>query len=371
MKFSCEKSLLQSAISTASRTAAVKSAIPALEGLLIEAMSDKISITGYDLKTGIKTSIPADIAETGNIVVNSRLFGEIIRKLADDVVNIDVDENLMVRISCGMSEFNIIGISAEDYPDLPSVDYQNAVFIAESTLKGMISQTIFAVSDNEARPIHTGALFEIDSDSLTMVAVDGYRLALRKESISSAETDIKSFVVPGTALSEVEKIAGDGDEVIKITVGSKHIMFVIGTTVLITRRLEGEFLNYRNTIPQTSKYEISADRRDIITAVDRVSLIISDRVRTPVRFTFGLNNLKVRTATPLGRANDECAVQGDGEELEIGFNSKYILDALKAAPADKIKINLSSGVSPCIIVPEDSGDKFLYMILPVRLKNEA
>lgn len=371
MKFSCEKSLLQSAISIASRTAAVKSAIPSLEGLLIEAINEKIHITGYDLKTGIRTAVPADITETGNIVINSRLFGEIIRKLPDDVVNIDIDENLMIRITCGMSEFNIVGISAEDYPDLPSVDYNNSVFLPEKTMKDMISQTIFAVSDNEARPIHTGALFEIEENSLTMVAIDGYRLALRKEVISKDETNIKKFVVPGTALNEVEKILSDSEELVKITVGSKHIMFIIGTTMLITRRLEGEFLNYRNTIPKSNKYIISAVKRDVITAVDRVSLIISDRVKSPVRFTFSLNKLKVRTATPLGKANDECDVQGDGEELEIGFNNKYMLEALRAAPSDKIKMELSSGISPCIITPEDGSDKFLYMILPVRLKNEA
>lgn len=372
MKFSCEKSLLQSAISTAMRTAAAKSVIPSLEGLLIEAMPDKVFITGFDLKTGIKTALPSDTAETGSIVINSRLFGEIIRKLPDDVVNIETDDNMAVNITCGMSRFDIIGISADDYPDLPSVDYDNSIYLPEKTMKEMISQTIFAVSDNEARPIHTGALFEVENGELTVVAIDGYRLALRKEKISLDETNIKTFVVPGVALNEAERILSDSDsDDVKVTVGSKHITFTIGTTTLVTRRLEGEFLNYRNALPQTCKYTITAEKRDIITSVDRVSLIISDRVKSPVRFRFEDGKLKVAATTPLGRANDECPVQGDGEGLEIGFNNKYILDALRAAPADTVRLELSSGVSPCLIKPESGEGNFLYMVLPVRLKNEG
>lgn len=262
------------------------------------------------------------------MVINARLFGEIIRKLPDDVVSISVDEKYMTHIACGMSEFDIMGIPAADYPELPSVDYQNSIYVPEATLKAMISQTLFAVSTNEARPIHTGSLFELENGQLTIVSVDGYRLALRREAIEKSEIENCSFVVPGTALSEVEKIASDGEELVKITLGSKHIMFTIGGTILISRRLEGEFLNYKNSIPKTSKYSIVAEKKDLIDAVDRVSLIISDKLKSPVRCVFEDGCLKVYTQTALGRASDECAVTGDGEGLEIGFNNKYILDAL-------------------------------------------
>lgn len=367
MKFSCEKSLLQSAVNTASRAASLKSAVPSLEGLLIEAHSD-LKISGYDLKTGIIVSLPADISEEGDIVINARLFGEIIRKLPDDVVNISVDEKYMIHIACGMSEFDIMGMPASDYPELPSVDYQNSIYVPETVLKAMISQTIFAVSTNEARPIHTGSLFELENGILTIVSVDGYRLALRREAIEKSEIESCSFVVPGTALSELEKIASDGEELVKITLGSKHIMFTIGETVLISRRLEGEFLNYKNSIPKTSKYSIIAEKKDIINAVERVSLIISDKLKSPVRCVFEEGCLKVFTQTALGRASDECTVTGDGEGLEIGFNNKYILDALKAAPASTVTMQLSTGISPCVLVPADDKKNFIYMILPVRLK---
>ncbi len=368
MKFSCEKSALVAAIAISSRAAAAKSAVSALEGLLIEA-DENVSVTGYDLKTGIRSTVNADVEEHGSVVINARLFSDIIRKLPDEIVYINVNLKYTINIKCGLSDFSIIGMSADEYPDLPNVDGQNSIYMKESELKAMISQTNFAVSDNESRPIHTGALFELDNDVLTVVAVDGYRLALRRERVAKTEIGKTSFVVPGTALSEVERIASDNDNLIKITAGAKHIMFVIGTTVLISRRLEGEFLNYRASIPQASKFSIEADKRQLTETIERVALIISDKFKSPVRCLFQNGIMRASTTTTLGKAVDECQVQGDGEGLEIGFNNRYILDALRAVPADKIRLQLSTGVSPCVIVPTDNSRNFLYLILPVRLKN--
>lgn len=372
IRFSCEKALLLSAVTTASRAAAAKSAVPTLEGLLIEAESDKVRISGYDLKTGITASFNADVMESGSIVLNAKLFGDIIRKMPDDIVTVDTDDALMTIITCSVSKYQIVGTQSEDYPELPLVDCQNSVSVQEKTLKAMISQTNFAVSDNDARPIHTGTLFEIEEGVLTMVAVDGYRLALRREKISEEKKDSFSFVVPGSALSEVEKIASDSEEQIQITLGTKHIMFTIGDTTLISRRLEGEFLNYKNSIPQSGKYNIKASRRAVIESVERVSLIISDKLKSPVRCTFTDGILQLATMTALGKASDECPVEGNGENLEIGFNNKYLLDAFKAAPADSVVMQLTTSVTPCVIVPPGDDDSFLYMILPVRLRaNES
>ncbi|MCL2201705.1 MAG: DNA polymerase III subunit beta, partial [Oscillospiraceae bacterium] len=199
--------------------------------------------------------------------------------------------------------------------------------------------------------------------------VDGYRLALRREALEGEVTSNLSFVVPGTALGEVEKIASDGEGVVKITLGSKHIMFTIGDTILISRRLEGEFLNYKNSIPQQAKFQIKVDKDELISSVERVSLIISDKLKSPVRCVFGDGIVNLFSASSLGKASDECAAEGNGEELEIGFNDKYLLEALKAAPADNVTLELNTGVTPCIISPAgDEKNNFLYMILPVRLK---
>ena len=367
MKFSCEKALLQAAISTTSRAVSPKSSIPALEGILLEAGND-LRLTGYNLETGIRTIVPADIREEGTLVLGARLFGEIVRKLPDDIVTFQ-SENYMVNIKCGMSEFNILGTDPEEFPELPTVDYQNSLILPQSRLKAMISQTLFAVSDNESRPIHTGSLFEVDSEGLTIVSVDGYRLALRHESIDKKEgAETFSFVVPGAALSEVEKICSDVDEPASVTQGARHVMFKVGDTMLVSRRLEGEFLAYRQAIPRNNTIHVEGETRALLSSIDRVSLIISDKLKSPLRCVFDSNLLKISTKTAIGDAYDECPLSGDGGGLEIGFNNKYLMDALKAAPADKVRLELTTGVSPCVILPTEGEENFLYMVLPVRLK---
>ena len=367
MKFSCEKALLQAAISTTSRAVSPKSSIPALEGILLEAGSD-LRLTGYNLETGIRTIVPADIREEGTLVLGARLFGEIVRKLPDDIVTFQ-SENYMVNIKCGMSEFNILGTDPEEFPELPTVEYQNSLILPQSRLKAMISQTLFAVSDNESRPIHTGSLFEVDSNGLTIVSVDGYRLALRHEAIDKKEgAETFSFVVPGAALSEVEKICSDVDEPASVTQGARHVMFKVGDTMLVSRRLEGEFLAYRQAIPRNNTIHVEGETRALLSSIDRVSLIISDKLKSPLRCVFDSNLLKISTKTAIGDAYDECPLSGDGGRLEIGFNNKYLMDALKAAPADKVRLELTTGVSPCVILPTEGEENFLYMVLPVRLK---
>jgi len=367
MKFSCEKALLQAAISTTSRAVSPKSSIPALEGILLEAGSD-LRLTGYNLETGIRTIVPADIREEGTLVLGARLFGEIVRKLPDDIVTFQ-SENYMVNIKCGMSEFNILGTDPEEFPELPTVEYQNSLILPQSKLKAMISQTLFAVSDNESRPIHTGSLFEVDGNGLTIVSVDGYRLALRHEAIDKKEgAETFSFVVPGAALSEVEKICSDVDEPASVTQGARHVMFKVGDTMLVSRRLEGEFLVYRQAIPRNNTIHVEGDTRALLSSIDRVSLIISDKLKSPLRCVFDSNLLKISTKTAIGDAYDECPLSGDGGGLEIGFNNKYLMDALKAAPADKVRLELTTGVSPCVILPTEGEENFLYMVLPVRLK---
>ena len=364
MKFSCEKALLQAATS---RAVSPKSSIPALEGILLEAGSD-LRLTGYNLETGIRTIVPADIREEGTLVLGARLFGEIVRKLPDDIVTFQ-SENYMVNIKCGMSEFNILGTDPEEFPELPTVEYQNSLILPQSRLKAMISQTLFAVSDNESRPIHTGSLFEVDSNGLTIVSVDGYRLALRHEAIDKKEgAETFSFVVPGAALSEVEKICSDVDEPASVTQGARHVMFKVGDTMLVSRRLEGEFLAYRQAIPRNNTIHVEGETRALLSSIDRVSLIISDKLKSPLRCVFDSNLLKISTKTAIGDAYDECPLSGDGGGLEIGFNNKYLMDALKAAPADKVRLELTTGVSPCVILPTEGEENFLYMVLPVRLK---
>lgn len=366
MKFSCEKALLSTAVSVTSRAVAAKSSIPAMEGILIEAGA-QLRLTGYNLETGIQATVPADIRERGSLVLSARLFGEIVRKMPDDVV-VFSSEGYMVNIKCGLSEFNILGTDPEEFPELPTVDQQNSLVLPQPVLRSMISQTLFAVSDNESRPVHTGSLFDVGGNTVTVVSVDGYRLALRRETVveKKGAADF-SFVVPGSALGEVEKICAS-EEAITVTQGARHILFQTGDIILVCRRLEGEFLPYKNAIPRNNTIKVECDTRALLSSIERVSLIISEKLKSPLRCVFGDGMVSITTKTAIGDAADQCAIIGSGQDLEIGFNNKYLMDALKAAPADRLRLEFSSGVAPCVILPAEGEESFLYMVLPVRLK---
>ncbi|MDD3346078.1 DNA polymerase III subunit beta [Oscillibacter sp.] len=369
MKFSCEKALLQNAITVASRAVAQKSSIPALEGLLLHA-DQELTISGYNMQTGIRTKLSANVTDGGDLVLNARLFGDIIRRMPDDVVTFSADEKQMVHLCCGDADFDILGLSAADYPDMPEVEDEYSVSLQQKTLRAMIEEVAFAVSTNESRPVHTGALFEISDSGLTMVAVDGFRLAVRREPLEKMEGGAFFFVAPGSALNEVKNICGDVEDLAAVTLGKRHILFEVGNTELICRRLEGEFLDYKNAIPRKNPISVIADTKQLIESIDRVSVVISDKLKSPVRCLFDYDKVVLSAKTGNGESKDVCRLCGDGGGLEIGFNNRYLMEALRYAPADTVKIELNTGVSPAIIVPTEGAENFLYMVLPVRLKGE-
>ena len=367
LRFSCEKALLQSAVATASRAVAAKSSIPALEGILLEGTTC-LTLSGYNMQTGIRTAFEAEVHQEGRIVLNARLFGEIIRKMPDDIIVFSADDKYMVHLTCGDASFDILGLSADDYPELPEVDDEYSVSIQQRTLKAMINQTSFAVSTNESRPVHTGSLFEISDAGLTVVSVDGFRLALRREPLEKIEGGSFRFVAPGSALKEVENICQDSDELIQVIQGKRHLLFEAGSTQLICRRLEGEFLDYRNAVPRNNPICVEVENKAMLESLDRVSVVISEKLKSPVRCVFDSDRVYLSAKTGNGEAKDICAVSGDGAGLEIGFNNRYLMDALRYAPAERVRMELNTGISPCIITPVSGEDNFLYMVLPVRLK---
>lgn len=369
MKFVCEKSLLVNAISIASRTVAQKSAISALEGIYVKA-GLHLYLSGYNLETGVTVTVPADIAEEGECVMPARLFFDIVRKLPDEEVSVSVDRDFKVSIQAGITHFTITALSAEDYPELPDVEFENSIQIPQRNLRELISGTIFSVSENQTRPIQTGCLIEVEPDSITMVAVDGYRLALRRYYPEKSTERTLKLVVPAAALKEVEKILGDTDEPAYFTLGRKHILFEMDDVTLVCRILEGDFLDWRRVVPTDNPIKLVANRDSLAASIDRVSLITSEKIKSPVRCCFGENMGDFRTVTTVGAAHDVCSLAGDGKELEIGFNCRYLLDALKAVPTEEVTLELSNGLSPIVMTPCDGSGTYAYMVLPVRLKAE-
>ena len=369
MRFTCEKSMLMTGLSITGRTVAQKSVLSAIEGILCKA--DKgLTLTGFNMETAIIYNIDADVSEEGICVLPAKLFGDIIRRLPEGPVTVSVDENFKVSVKAGYASFNISAESAADYPELPDVGSGKSVKIPQNALKDLISGTIFAVSENQGRPVHTGVKFEVEKDTVSSIAVDGFRLARRTYHAEEAVELSLSFVVPAQGLKEVEKILTDSEEMAYFTMGAKHILFTIGEATLICRLLEGEFLDWRRVVPTNCPVKLVANVSDLVSSIERVGLIVSEKYKSPVRCLFSDNVLKMKTNTTIGVAEDRCSIAGNGRELEIGFNVRYLADALRAVPSEEVVLELTNGLSPIVMTPVEGEKKdFSYMVLPVRIAN--
>lgn len=368
MRFTCEKNSLIQGLNIASRTVAAKSPLSAIEGVLCKA-GVNLTLTGFNMETAITYEIDADVADPGSCILPARLFGDIIRRLPEGSVTIVVDENYRVSIRAGYASFTISAESSEDYPELPDVNDGRPVSMPQNEMKALISGTIFSVADNQARPIHNGVKFEVTNETITAVAVDGFRLARRTYHVEEGTGRTMSFVVPSQSLKEVEKILTDTEDGVSFTMGTKHILFQIGGATLVCRLMEGEFLDWRRVVPTGSPIKLVANVSDMSASVERVGLIVSEKYKSPVRCVFSRNELLMRTSTTIGAAEDKCSLAGDGKELEIGFNVRYIADALKAVPSEEVTLELTDGLSPIVMTPVDEKYDFAYMVLPVRIKN--
>lgn len=367
MNIICDKDLLVQSLSNVSRAVSGKSTLPTLEGILIKAHDDKLHLTGYDLDMGISTSIDCKIIDEGDIVISAKLLLDMIRKLPGDEVSISTDEKLLTEIKSGLTEYTILGMNPHDYPELPSVHDANVVSINSGILKSMIDQTLFAIATTDAKPVHTGSMFDLSKDLLTIISVDGYRLAMRKEAIKN-EHELR-YIVPGKTLSEISKLLSDDDKTVMMEISRKHIVFRIDDYSVISRLLEGEFLDYASAIPQSSTTTVKIPVRAFMESIERTSLLISDRLKSPLRVKFTQEKIKLSCSTSIGKAYDELDCKITGSEVEMGFNNKYILDALKASDCDELKLEISGPLSPMKVVPLE-GDCFLFLVLPVRLKTE-
>ena len=367
MKFSCDKATLQSAISTTARAVASKSSIPALGGVLLKCAGERLTVCGYNLTVGIRVEIPVEGEEDGEIVLDAALFGGIVSKMPDDAVTLDSGENYRTKLTCGNASFEISGLDAGEFPELPEVEEAGGVELPEKTLRQMIQQTSYAIGTNENHPAQTGALFEVAKGRLTVVSSDGFRVALRRESIAYAGDGFE-FIVPGNALREAEKICADSDRPVRISVGDRHIRFGADGAEIICRRLEGKFIDYKKAIEAKGTATMTVTPRSMLESLERVTVVVNDKMKAPIRCRFGAGSVALSADTGMGAARDVCRYEGDGGDVEIGFNGRYLAEAMKYAPAEKVKLHISTPVSPGIIVPTDGGDSFLYLVLPVRLK---
>ena len=366
MKFLCKKQSLYDAITNVSKAVAERSTNPLLEGMRFHLDGDLLELTGYDLEIGIRTSVLVNSDDECTFILKPRLFSEIIRKMPEDDILIEISESFHITISSGNTSYNLSALDGEEYPELPEKETKEVMTISQPVLKNMINQTIFAVAVSEAKPILKGELFEIQNSTLTMVAIDGYRLAVRREAIKF--DDVARFVVPSKSLSEASKLLSDNEnDFCQMYLSEKHIIFELGSYLIYSRLLEGEFHPYESAIPKSFTTEVVVDRKELITSLERAMLVISDKVPTPIRCHFENNEIKFSCVAELGKFSDEMKADISGPAMEIGFKCKYLIDPLKVIDDEKVKLQMGGSLLPMKIVPL-SGEQYTYLVLPVRLK---
>ena len=372
MKIVCDKDTILKAINSVVKGVASKTTMPILEGILIQTNDNEIKLTTYDLEIGIEYIMEAEVKEQGCTVVNAIMFSEIIRKLPDTEIYISVNDKNLLEIECEGSLYKLATMNPEEFPELPKIEVENSIEVEQSVLKNMIRKTIFAVSSEESRPIFTGCLFEIENNKLTLVSVDGFRLALRSIYLNKQSNDFKA-VIPGKTLNEVNKIISDSFDSIKIGVARNQALFEMDNCKVVTRILDGEFLNYKNVIPTNWETRIKVNKSNIQNSFERISLISASTVekekKYPVKVQVDIGKVIISCTNQTGDAKEELYVATEGKNLEAGFNPKYFLDSLKAIEDEEVYVEFGSSISPCLIKSIENND-YTYMILPIRLKEE-
>jgi DNA polymerase-3 subunit beta len=360
MNFKLQKNELSQALGTVNKATAIKSTIKALESVLFTLSANEMKLTGYDLEQGIETTIGAESFDSGTFLVNGELLNSMIKKMPNEDIDFNIDNNILT-VSSGKSNMSLPIASEEEYPSLPEFEETSKITLLQETLSSMINQSIFAVATNDMKPVLTGELFEIYNNQLNVVAIDGYRMAMKMADVNAEDTKI---IIPSKCLQNVAKILKNGT--CDICISQKYVKFVIGDYSVFTRLLEGEYHNYKANIPQASVTEVTLKTKDLTDCLGRCELLINDRIKSPIKCKFENGLLSIDLKTTIGRMSDKIDCEITGGKIEIGFNVKYLLDALKAIDDENVTLFLNGSNSPMLI----KGDNYTYLVLPVRLKNE-
>jgi len=365
MKLKINQNELNKSINIVQKAVSARTPLPILSGILIEAKDNMLILTATDLDLGIKTYSPCDVEEEGAIVVQSKLIGDFVRKLpSNSYVNIETMENNNIEIKCLNSEINMLGNSASEYPENTFDNDGDSLFIKGEALKNLIKYTYFAAAQENIKPIFTGCLMEIKNNLCTFVALDGYRMAVKKIPVEYGGNI--SVVVPSKALLEILRIIEENKEDIEITVSESHISFKIENTTIISNLLEGKFMDYEGIIKDNFVTVVKAEASDIRDSVERASLLAKDDKNNLIILDIRDKSMQINSASEYGNVEENLSVEKTGEDLKIGFNSKYLLDFLKVIDSEKISINLIGKNNPCFITEEENKD-YIYMVLPVRI----
>ena len=368
MRFTIDRVSFCDAVTNLTKSVATKATFPVLEGILMTTKNDNLILKAYNLEMGMTKELEINCIEEGSIVLNAKLLGDILRRLSDDTVVVEVNERLICKIKSGSVMFDIMGMPSTDFPEMPTIDECERVVINKGVLREMIQGTVFAAAGPEMlKPILTGLLFECSNNGLCIVGVDGIKLALRRENLNIGKNI--NFVISARTIGEAVKINSSDEEDTEFFIGRRHIALVIGGYSIISRRIEGDFIDYNKIVPASFSTTVKVKTKDLCNIIERISLIINDQLKTPIRCKIESEKIVFSCETALGKAVENYAADINGQEFEIGLNSKFLLETVRATEAEEILINFNGPYSPVIILPT-SGNDFMYMVMPIKLKAE-
>ncbi len=364
MKIICEKSELVKGVSIVSKAVPSKTTMPILECILIDATIGNIKLTANDMELGIQTEIEGTITERGMIAIDAKIFSEIVRKLPDNEVTIETDENLQTTIVCEKSIFNIAGRPGEEFSYLPIIEKEDSIEISQFTLKDVIRQTIFSISDTESNKLMTGELFEIKENMLRVVSLDGHRISIRKVALKEAVND-KKLIVPGKTLTEVSKIlSGEAESVVNISYTNNHIVFEFDNTIVVSRLIEGDYFKIDQMISSDYDTKVKINKRELLNCIDRATLLVREGDKKPIIIDINDEIMELKIKSQIGSMDEEIVIEKEGKDLLIGFNPKFLIDALRVIDDEEVTLYLMNAKSPCFI--RDEMESYIYLILPVN-----
>lgn len=364
MKFVCSKSSLSSALQIVSKAVPSKTTMSILECVMIDATEDFIRFIANDMEMGIQTDIEGNIIENGYVAIDAKIFFEIIRKLPDNEVTVASDGNGIVTISCEKARFNIPGRPGDDFTYLPEIQKIDGISLSQYTLRSLITKTIFSISETDPNKIMSGELFEIDGETLRVVSLDGHRISIRKTTLSESYP-ARKVIVPGKTLNEVSRIISDStEEEVHIFFTDKHILFEFNNTLVVSRLIEGEYFNVNQMLSNDYETKVTVNRKEFVSCIDRATLLVKEGDKKPVIITIGDTSLQLKINSTMGSMNEDLDVDKKGKDIMIGFNPKFLLDALRVIEDETVDLYFVNPKAPCFI--KDTADSYVYLVLPVN-----
>lgn len=364
MKLVCSKANLLNGVQIVSKAVPNKTTMSILECILVDASKGVITLTANDMELGIETTIEGDIIEKGIIALDAKIFLEIVRKLPDSDIMIETDSSYKTTITCEKSKFNIIGKSGDDFSYLPVIEKEDNIIISQFTLKEVVRQTIFSISDNDNNKLMTGELFDIKEDELKVVSLDGHRISIRKIQLKNSY-EPKKVVVPGKTLNEVSKILpGDADSDVIISFTPKHIVFEFDNTTVVSRLIEGEYFKIDQMLSSDYETKVKINKKELLSCIDRATLLVKEGDKKPIIINITDESMELKINSILGSMNEDIDIEKSGKDLMIGFNPKFLIDALRVIDDEEVDLYMVNPKAPCFI--KNAEESYIYLILPVN-----